>query len=89
MIAFLPAAGVFYCAREQHRADVGVDKLLVPLDMSWLRMQREELPNGAARFTFGRGGYVRRFWSDQNSPKLQDNPCLHGGFVLLVGSTNV
>lgn len=64
MIAFLPAAGTFYCARERRRDSVGVAKSLVQLDMSWLRMQRNELPNGSAHYTFGEGGYVRKFASE-------------------------
>jgi hypothetical protein len=44
MILFLPQSGVFYCARERRRADVGVAGTLFPHDMAWLRMHREEIP---------------------------------------------
>lgn len=62
MILFLPQCGVFYCARERRDECVGVPKSLVPLDMSWLRLEREEGPAGrSVSYTFGEGGYVKRF----------------------------
>ena len=46
MILFLPQCGVFYCARERHKEDVGVAKTHVALDMSWLRLERGIDNNG-------------------------------------------
>ena len=40
MILFLPHCGVFYCARERRKEDVGVAKTHVALDISWLRLER-------------------------------------------------
>ena len=37
LVAFLPGAGVFYCAREQRRSDVGCNKAHIQLDASWFR----------------------------------------------------
>lgn len=65
MIAFLPAAGTRYCARERCRDCVGVlAESLVPLDVSWLPVQCNLLPDGSAHNTFGEGGCVRRFPCD-------------------------
>ena len=60
MVLFLPQCGVFYCARERREECVGVPKSLIPLDMSWLRLEREEGPGGSVSYTFGEGGYVKR-----------------------------
>ena len=61
MILFLPQCGVFYCARERRHEEVGLLNTLVPLDMSWLRLRREEKLDGSIAYTFGEGGYVKRF----------------------------
>jgi hypothetical protein len=76
MILFLPQCGVLYCARERRRADVGVADTLIPHDMAWLRMHREEIPgvpgvNGglsSVRYSFGEGGYIKRFTYHCNLP---------------------
>jgi len=66
LIAFVPNAGVFYCSSERRRADAGVEKTLVPHDMSWLRLHRSsEVGSGAEQprapvYTIGDGGYVKR-----------------------------
>ena len=62
MILFLPQCGVFYCARERRDEEVGLSNTLIPLDMSWLQLQSEEKPDGSAVYTFGNGGYVKRFY---------------------------
>ena len=46
MILFLPQCGVFYCARERRKENVGVAKTHVALDMSWLRLERGIDNNG-------------------------------------------
>jgi hypothetical protein len=61
MLLFLPQCGVFYCARERRHEEVGLPETLVPLDMSWLRMQREEKRCDSAVYTFGEEGYIKRF----------------------------
>ena len=73
MIAFLPAAGNFYCARERRGDRIGVEKSLVPLDMSWLRMQRNQLPDGSAHYTFGEDGYVRQFATEVRGVQGRQN----------------
>jgi hypothetical protein len=37
-----------------------VPKSLIPLDMSWLRLDKEEGPGGSVLYTFGEGVYVKR-----------------------------
>ena len=65
MILFLPQCGVFYCARERRQEDVGVARTLVALDMSWLRLQRRYYrEEGKIVYTFGEGGYVKRFYQE-------------------------
>ena len=63
MILFLPQCGVFYCARERRTEEVGVPKTHVALDMSWLRLKRSTDNNGNVSYTFGEGGYVKKFHS--------------------------
>ena len=65
MILFLPQCGVFYCARERRKEDVGVAKTHVALDMSWLRLERSTDSNGKVSYTFGKGGYVKRFHMEE------------------------
>ena len=65
MILFLPQCGVFYCARERRKEDVGVAKTHVALDMSWLRLERSTDNNGKVSYTFGKGGYVKRFHEEE------------------------
>ncbi|KAI2497449.1 hypothetical protein MHU86_17053 [Fragilaria crotonensis] len=52
-LAFIPDAGIFYCARERHHPDSGVDNTLIPLDMSWLRLHHCHDCNGSGVYTFG------------------------------------
>ena len=65
MILFLPQCVVFYCARERRQEDVGVAKTHVTLDMSWLRLERSTDNNGKVSYTFGKGGYVKRFYEEE------------------------
>jgi hypothetical protein len=65
LIGFVPNAGVFYCSSERRRADTGVEKTLIPHDMSWLRLHRSEVVGSAQRsgvpvYTIGDGGYIKR-----------------------------
>jgi hypothetical protein len=61
LVAYLPGAGVFYCARERRPSTVGLPNTPVHHDVSWLRiMEDRENPPGA-RFSFGPGGFVRQF----------------------------
>jgi hypothetical protein len=41
LIAFFPGAGVLYCPRERRGVKVGVVGSLIPLDMSWLRLNKD------------------------------------------------
>lgn len=52
VIAIIPSAGAFYCARERRSNAVGRANSLIPLDLSWLRL--------ASGSEFGQGGYVKR-----------------------------
>ncbi len=58
-IAFLPRAGVFYCARERRKSNCEdtLRNSLVPLDISWLRITRAD----DNLLKFGEDGYVRYF----------------------------
>ena len=62
-LAFIPDAGVFYCARERRHPDSGVDNTLIPLDMSWLRLHCCHHQDGSRFHTFG-DGYVKRLLVD-------------------------
>jgi hypothetical protein len=64
MLLFLPQSGVFYCHRERRGEDVGVLKSLVALDMSWLRLRRVVGAHGSVSYSFGEGGYVKKFYSE-------------------------
>jgi hypothetical protein len=59
VVLFLPQRGVFYRARERREECAGEPKSLIPLDMSWLRLEREEGPGGSVLF-FCEGGYVKQ-----------------------------
>jgi hypothetical protein len=72
MVLFLPQCGVFYCARERRDERVGVPKSLVPLDMSWLRLERGEGPGRSVSYTFGEGGYVKRFHQQHVSEMIPE-----------------
>jgi hypothetical protein len=63
-LAFIPNKGIFYCARDRVHPDVGAGKSLIPLPMSWLRLQRDYLPDGTPFYTFGQGSYVKGLFSD-------------------------
>ena len=65
MILFLPQCGVFYCARERRKEDDGVPRTHVALDMSWLRLKRSTDNKGNVSYTFGEGGYVKKFQADE------------------------
>ena len=78
-ILFLPQAGVFYCARERRKADVGIENSFIPIDMSWLRMERHVTPPTSALdehsevyYTFGKDGYVKSFSSSKITPGFPD-----------------
>ncbi|KAI2508886.1 hypothetical protein MHU86_5496 [Fragilaria crotonensis] len=62
-LAFIPDAGIFYCARERHHPDSGVDNTLIPLDMSWLRLHHRHHCDGSGLYNFG-DGYVKRLFMD-------------------------
>jgi len=65
---------VFYCARERRHEDVGVAGTLVALDMSWLRLQRRyNREEKRVSYTFGEGGYVKRFHEDIPEESLGSN----------------
>jgi len=61
LIAFLPGAGIFYCARERRRSDVGCDKTHNQLDMSWLRMCAN-----SGQYVFDSDGYVKNLSREYN-----------------------
>ena len=62
LVAFLPGAGVFYCARERRPVAVGRKGSLVPHDVSWLRIgENTKASHTAHRFSFGADGYIQRF----------------------------
>jgi hypothetical protein len=75
MILFLPQCGMFYCARERCKEDVGVAKTHVALDMSWLCLERSTDKKRKALNTFGKRGFVKQiheeepkeFWYDKYS----------------------
>jgi hypothetical protein len=73
MAVFLPQCGVFYCARERRREDVGLARTLIPLDMSWLRLERRECSDGSVSYTFGSDGYVKRFHVQHASEKCYES----------------
>jgi hypothetical protein len=70
MILFLPQCGVFYCARERRKEDDGVPRTHVALDMSWLRLKRSTDNKGNVSYTFGEGGYVKRFHLEEGFETL-------------------
>jgi hypothetical protein len=45
-----PQTGIFYCSWERRQADMGVEKSLIAIDMSWLRLRISG---------FGVGSYVK------------------------------
>jgi hypothetical protein len=65
-IAFLPGAGVFYCARERRKRNCVDTSLnsLIPVDTSWLRITEAD----DNLHKFGEDGYVRYF--ADRCPKL-------------------
>jgi hypothetical protein len=73
MIAFLPGTGSFYCARERRQWDGGVDKSLVPHDMSWLRMKRDHDVHGTPFYTFIDDGIVCSLYSESTGSNPVDN----------------
>ena len=61
-VAYLPGAGVFYCARERRPAAVGLRNTPVHHDVSWLRISVDiDAHPPARRYSFGADGFVRRF----------------------------
>ena len=72
-ILFLPQCGVFYCHRDRHVGDAGVQGTLRAYDMSWLRLRREVLEDGhRVSYTFGGDSFVRRFHSEVKG-KIDDD----------------
>ena len=63
-LAFIPNAGIFYCARDRLHPDVGANKSLISLPMSWLRLQRHHHLDGTPFYTFGKDSYVKRLFYD-------------------------
>jgi hypothetical protein len=66
VLGFLPGAGVFYDCCNRRRIDCGVAKLMVQLDMSWLRLTASE--GSPRQLSFGTQGYVKGFGSIDNLP---------------------
>jgi hypothetical protein len=62
LIAFLPGAGVLYCPRERRGAEVGVEGSLIPLDMSWLRLNNDVTAGRKRHYSFGDDSYVKCFF---------------------------
>ena len=60
MILFLRQCGVFYCARERRKEDVGVAKTHVALDMSWLCLERSINNNGKVAYSHFWQGRLRQ-----------------------------
>ena len=60
-IAVVPDGATYYCHRERRSASVGIANELIPMDTSWLRLQKD----GACDDRFGLGGYVSRLWDGQ------------------------
>ncbi|KAI2493085.1 hypothetical protein MHU86_21469 [Fragilaria crotonensis] len=68
VILFLPQCGVFYCSRDRHAGDAGLQGTLRAYDMSWLRLVRTESEHCLPSYTFGDDSYVQRFYSDTTLP---------------------
>ena len=68
VILFLPQCGVFYCSRDCHAGDAGLPGTLRAYDASWLRLHRSESEKYLPSYTFGEGGFVRRFYSETKLP---------------------
>ena len=68
VILFLPQCGVFYCSRDRHAGDAGLPGTLRAYDASWLRLHRSESEKYLPSYTFGEGGFVRRFYSETKLP---------------------
>ena len=61
VLGFLPGAGVFYDCCDRRRIECGVEKSIVQLDMSWLRLSASE--GSPRQLIFGTQGYVKGFGS--------------------------
>lgn len=60
-IAYVPDAGIFYCARERRTKREGIVGSHIPLDASWLRLLRH------GPEWFAKGGYAKRlFYTGSN-----------------------
>ena len=59
-IAYVPDAGIFYCARERRTKREGIVGSHIPLDASWLRLLR----HGPG--WFAKGGYAKRLFYTGN-----------------------
>ena len=66
-VTVVPDGATYYCHRERRRACIGVEKALIPMDTSWLRLKR----NGDCNNRFALGGYIYRLWDDQPFWKFQ------------------
>ena len=53
VVAYLPGAGVFYCARERRPAAVGLPNTPVHHDVSWLRIMEDKAATPGSRFRLG------------------------------------
>ena len=67
LLLLLPQCGVFYGAREHRSEEVGMFKSLVALNMSWLRLERMVGADGTGSYSFGKGSYVKKFYSERKS----------------------
>ena len=59
--AYLPGAGVIYCARERRPATVGLENTPTHHDVSWLQITEDVTFPPGRRFSFGDDSFVRRF----------------------------
>ena len=67
VVAYLPGAGVFYCARERRPATVVLENTPVHHDVSWLRITEDVAAPPGKRFSFGEDGFVRRFTEESTN----------------------
>ena len=66
LIAYLPGAGVFYCAAgERCWSEVGVKGAHIQLDASWFRFRNE----GGSTNPLGPAGYVKRWHEAASTPE--------------------
>jgi hypothetical protein len=68
VIFFLPQCGVFYCSRDCHAGDAGLQGTLRAFDVRLLRLRRSESERHSPSYTFGDDDFVRRFYSNTKLP---------------------